>query len=132
MKHVYLSKEFARQARRGAVSDEALLEAAGCAEAGAIDADLGGHLIKQRVARDGKGRSGGFRTIIAYWRGERAIFLHLFAKARQANIGRVELETLQKLARLYDGLADEQLDALVASRGWRKVERKDGEEEDLS
>lgn len=87
---------------------------------------------KQRVARDGKGRSGGFRTIIAYWRGERAIFLHLFAKARQANIGRVELETLQKLARLYDGLADEQLDALVASRGWRKVERKDGEEEDVS
>lgn len=129
---MYLSKEFARQARRGAVSDEALLEAAARAEAGAIDADLGGHLIKQRVARSGKGRSGGFRAIIAYWRGERAIFLHLFAKAHQAKIGPVELEALQKLARLYDGLADELLDALVTSRGWRKVEKTDGEEEDVS
>ena len=64
MKHFYLLKEFAREARRSGLSDDALREAVDRAEAGTVDADLGGGLIKQRVARSGEGRSGGFRTII--------------------------------------------------------------------
>ncbi|MCY3994976.1 MAG: type II toxin-antitoxin system RelE/ParE family toxin, partial [Rhodobacter sp.] len=35
-----------------------------------IDADLGGGVIKQRIARRGGGRSGGFRTILLFRRGE--------------------------------------------------------------
>jgi hypothetical protein len=31
-----------------------------------VDADLGGGLIKQRVARKGKGKSGGYRMLVAY------------------------------------------------------------------
>jgi hypothetical protein len=88
MKHAYLTKEFARLARRGGLTDDGLAEAIDRAEDGKIDADLGGGFIKQRVARPGKGRSGGFRTIIAYRKGARAIFLHLFAKARQANLSK--------------------------------------------
>ena len=113
--HVYLSKEFARQARRGAVCDEALLEAVGLAEAGAIDADIVATSIKQRVARAGRAARAA-SIIIAYWRGGRDLPAS-FAKARQANIGRVELETFQKLARLYDGLADEQLDNSLPAAG---------------
>jgi hypothetical protein len=124
VRHFYLPKEFGREARRSGLADEALAEAVDRAEAGKIDADLGGGLIKQRVARSGKGRSGGFRSIIAYRRGERAIFLHLFAKAQRANIGSAELETFRKLARLYDGLVDAQLDELVNRRGWRRIERE--------
>lgn len=123
MRHLFLTKEFARQARRSGLSDDGLLEAVGRAEDGKVDADLGGGLIKQRVARPGQGRSGGFRTVIAYRRGERAIFLHLFAKARQANLSQAELETLQKLAKAYDALDGAQLDELVAGRGWRRIER---------
>jgi hypothetical protein len=93
MKHFYLPKESAREARRSGLSDDALREAVDRAESGAIDADLGGGLIKQRVARSGEGRSGGFRTVMAYWSGERAVFLHLFPKSRQSNIGPAELET---------------------------------------
>jgi len=40
-------------------------------ERGIIDADLGGNLIKQRVARSGEGRSGGYRMIVAYRMQER-------------------------------------------------------------
>lgn len=123
MRHIFLTKDFARQARRSGLSGDGLLEAVGRAEDGIVDADLGGGLIKQRVARPGRGRSGGFRTIIAYRRGARAIFLHLFAKARQANLDQAELETLQKLAKTYDALDDAQLDELVASRGWKRIER---------
>jgi hypothetical protein len=89
MEHFYLTKEFARLARRSGLPDDRLSEAIDRAEDGKLDADLGGGLIKQRVARPGKGRSGGFRTIIAYRKGERAIFLHMFAKAQQANLGKL-------------------------------------------
>lgn len=77
MKHLYALKDFARRARKAGLGDDGLWEAVDRAERGIIDADLGAGLIKQRIARVGQGRSGGFRTIIAYWRGERAIFLHL-------------------------------------------------------
>jgi hypothetical protein len=50
------------------------------AERGIIDADLGGGLIKQRVARPGQGRSGGFRMIVVYRTKERAVFIYGFAK----------------------------------------------------
>jgi hypothetical protein len=128
----YLTKEFARQARRSRLPDEALLDAAGRAEAGKVDADLGGGLIKQRVARPGEGRSGGFRTIIAFRRGDRAIFLHLFPKSRKANLTPVELEALRDIAKPLLKLSDEQLRELATARGWKEIKRNDGKEEDLS
>jgi len=36
--------------------------------------------IKQRVARSGQGRSGGYRMLVAYREGDRAVFLYAFAK----------------------------------------------------
>lgn len=123
MQHFYASKEFARLARRSRIADDQLWEAVSRAEDGKVDADLGGGLIKQRVARPGKGRSGGFRTVIAYRKGDRAIFLHLFAKAAKGNLSAVELEVYKELAQRYDALTEEQLDLLVEERGWRKVEQ---------
>ena len=43
-----------------------LLEAVQRAESGQVDADLGGGVIKQRIARLGQGRSGGYRSIILF------------------------------------------------------------------
>jgi len=63
-----------------------------------IDADLGGGVIKQRVARQGQGRSGGFRTIIAFRSGDRSIFMYGFAKNRKANVSDDELEVYRRLA----------------------------------
>ena len=51
-----------------------------------IDADLGHGLIKQRVARRGEGKSGGYRTIVAYRARDRSVFIYGFAKNKQANI----------------------------------------------
>jgi hypothetical protein len=61
-----------------------------------IDADLGGQIIKQRVARPGKGRRGGFRMIIGI-RSDRAIFLFAFAKNERENIDQAELMTLREI-----------------------------------
>jgi hypothetical protein len=62
-----------------------------------IDADLGGGLIKQRVARPGQGRSSGYRVIVAYLRKERAVFLYGFSKNERGNIGSDELTELRQL-----------------------------------
>lgn len=113
MDQFYLSKEFARLARRNGLEDEDLREAVDRAERGLVDADLGGLLIKQRVARRNQGRSSGFRTIIAYRRGTRAVFLHIIEKSRQATLSPVELETYQDLAKLIDRLTDAELDEQV-------------------
>jgi len=86
-----------RYARRERISHKALLEAVERAECGLIDADLGGVLIKQRVAREGQGRSGGYRTIIAYRRAGRAVFLIGFAKSMRANIGQDDIAELRKI-----------------------------------
>jgi len=63
---IFKTKSFVRFARRERISDASLCEAIRRAERGLIDADLGGGVIKQRVARAGQGRSGGFRVLIAY------------------------------------------------------------------
>jgi hypothetical protein len=65
---------------------------------GLIDADLGGGLIKQRVARAGKGRSGGYRMLIGYRLKDRALFLYGFAKSEQENISAGDLSSWRDLA----------------------------------
>jgi hypothetical protein len=74
-----------------------LLEAIDRAERGVIDADLGGGLIKQRLARPGQGRSGGYRLIVAYRVKGWAVFLYGFAKNDLDNISPDQLQTLRTI-----------------------------------
>jgi hypothetical protein len=64
-----------------------------------IDADLGGGVIKQRVARPGQGRSGGFRVLVAYRAKSRSVFIFGFAKNERDNISDEELATLRDVGR---------------------------------
>jgi hypothetical protein len=95
---VFKTKWLARFANHERIADASLLEAVTRAERGLVGADLGGGLIKQRVARRGKGRSGGYRMLIAYRLRKRAIFLYGFAKNERANISADELLTARKIA----------------------------------
>jgi hypothetical protein len=83
---IFKTKWLRRYARRERIADHRLREAIERAESGLVDADLGGGVIKQRVARDGQGRSGGYRMLIAYRAGDRAVFLYGFAKRERENI----------------------------------------------
>jgi hypothetical protein len=98
---VFKTKWFARFARGERISDPSLCEAVRRAERGLIDADLGGGVIKQRVARPGQGRSGGFRVLIAHRVGERSVFLFGFAKSERENIERDELASLREIAKAW-------------------------------
>ena len=109
----FKTKAFARFANREGLEDAALCEAIRRAQEGLIDADLGGGVIKQRVARKGGGRSGGFRTIVVFRRGELAFFVYGFAKSDRANLRRDELATFRLLADEYLAL---NRDALTAAQ----------------
>ena len=94
----FKTKAFARFAAREGLEDAALCQAVRRAGKELIDADLGGGVIKQRIARKGGGRSGGFRTILLFRRGELAFFVCRFAKSDRENQRRDELVTYRLLA----------------------------------
>jgi hypothetical protein len=112
----FKNKAFTRFADKAGISDVALCRAVRDAERGLIAADLGGSIIKQRIARLGQGKSGGFRTLIVYRAATRAIFVHGFAKNERDNIEKDELVALKKLASELLAYNDKTL-ALVVTSG---------------
>ena len=113
--HSFKTKPFARFADREEVEDAALRDAVRRAGRGLIDADLGGGVIKQRIARRGQGRSGGFRAIVLFRRGERAFFVYGFAKNNRENLRRDERKAFRMLAGEMLGLDEAGLGAALAN-----------------
>jgi len=126
---VYVTKEFARFARKVGLADAKLLQAAQDVAAGHYDADLGGGVFKQRVARQGSGKSGGFRTIILFRVGSHSFFAHGFAKSDKANVSAKELKALKRLADVLLGFSEEQLEAAQTAGELNEVENDGGDEE---
>lgn len=119
---IFKNAWFARFARKQEIPDAVLRDAIRRAEQGLIDADLGGGVIKQRVARPGQGRSGGYRTLIVYRQAQRAFFVYGFAKSQQANIGDEEEAAFKQAARYVLELTDEQLAALIQNGQFSEVD----------
>ena len=110
---IFKARSFEKFAQKNDISDSALLHAIERAEKGQIDANLGKDIIKQRVARKGEGKRGGFRTIILLRTSVRAIFIYGFAKNEQENITEIHQADLRKLASTLLNLSDETLEKLV-------------------
>ncbi len=118
---VFKTKWLARLARRERLSDASLAEAVERASRGVIDAELGGGLIKQRVARAGQGRSGGYRMVLAFRMRDRAVFLYGFAKSERENIEPDELLSLREIAAGWLGADMEQIMQSVAAGALMEV-----------
>ena len=125
--NVYKTKEFAKFARKADLGSAALLEAAKAVASGKGDADLGGGVFKQRIAREGGGKSGGFRTIILFKVGGHSFFVHGFAKNAKANITPKEVKALKTLAATFLGLGAEALNKASAAGEIAEV-TNDGED----
>jgi len=110
---IFKSKWFQRFARKEGIEDAALREAVHRAEKGQVDADLGGDVIKQRIARPGQGKSKGYRTIILFRRGAKAFFIYGFPKSQRANINDDEEEQFKEAAKHVLSLMEEQLSELL-------------------
>jgi hypothetical protein len=124
---VYKTKEFSKFARKADLASAELLDAARSVASGQWDADLGGGVFKQRIAREGAGKSGGFRTIILFKVGGHSFFVHGFAKNEKANITPKELKALKGLAAAFLGLDAEALEKACDAGEIAEV-RNDGED----
>ena len=67
-------------------------------ETGLYEADLGGGLLKKRIARRGQGKSGGYRTLVATNKANRWFFVFGFPKNERSSIDKDEEDALKKLA----------------------------------
>jgi hypothetical protein len=110
---IFKSKWFARFARKERIGDERLRQLIEDAEAGKIDADYGDGVIKQRIARPNEGKSGGYRAIVIFKRGERSFFVYGFAKNEQDNIDESDERDFKELAKVLLEAPDEDLESLV-------------------
>jgi hypothetical protein len=126
--HVYATKSFRRFQRKEKIVDATLWDAVVRANDGLIDANLGGGLVKQRVARKGQGKSGGYRTILAYRSRERAVFLYGFAKNQRDNIEADELEDWRAIGSSLLRASTEAIERAIADEELMEVYR--GTEDD--
>ncbi len=92
---IFKSNAFNKWATKERLSDNALRAAVVEIERGL----MGGHVFKKRVAVDGRGKSGGVRTLLAYRANNKAFFVYGFAKNARANISEDELKALKNLAK---------------------------------
>jgi hypothetical protein len=119
---VYKGKAFVRFAKRARISDADLWQAAQRANQGLADADLGGGVIKQRIARAGEGKSGGSRSIILFKKNHRAVYIYGFEKKDAANIDRRELEAFRELAEVILNYTDAEMGQRVNDGALFRVE----------
>lgn len=122
---VFQNGWFRKFARKQRISEAALCEAVARIQAGLVDVDLGGGLLKQRVAREGGGRSGGYRTLLAFRVETRAVFVFGFAKSDQDNVSEDDERELKKLAKLVLGFDEDEMDRLVATGKFDEVRCSD-------
>jgi hypothetical protein len=103
---VFKTRWFSKFARKENMEDSKLAEAISEIEAGLVDADYGGGLIKKRIAREGGGKSGGYRSIVAYRSETRSVFVYCFAKNDRDSLNKHEVSEFKKAAAIYLGLSE--------------------------
>jgi hypothetical protein len=107
---IYTTRWFDRWARKQGLPPPSLCAAVHEMTAGLYDADLGGGLLKKRIARTGQGKRGGFRTLVATNKGSRWIFVYGFPKNERSNIDQDEEDALKHLAAHLLALTAQALD----------------------
>ena len=113
MKRVFKTRHFSRWMRKTELADSVLCRAVAEMVQGLIDADLGGGILKKRVALAGQGKRGGARTLVATNKGNRWFFVYGFEKNDRANIAADELQALQDIAEQLLTRSGVQLDEAV-------------------
>lgn len=110
---IFKTKTFAKFAKKKQIMDEDLIDAVERANQGLIDANLGGNVIKQRIVKQGQGKSSGYRSLILYRINNNSYFVAAIEKSDRENISEQEENALKLLAKVYETYREEQINALV-------------------
>lgn len=118
---VFKNKAFSKWAAKIGLNDTVLMTAVAEISEGMVDADLGSHIFKKRLAIGGRGKRGGVRTLLIYRAGDKAFFIYGFAKSVRANITAKELKALKLYAGALLGYSRAELNKAVKSGALVKV-----------
>ena len=108
---IFKYPRFNRFASKENITDDELRDIVDQLEAGQADTNLGGDVYKQRVARPGEGKSGGYRVIVYFKNEFRTFFVYGFPKSKTANISRKELKAFKIDAKEDFALTDDEIKA---------------------
>jgi len=121
-----MTKSFSRFARKARIEDAVLWHSAVRADSGVIDADLGGGVIKLRIARKGEERSGGSRAIVLFRLNVRAVFAFGFEKKDLGNISSRDLEAFRELAQVILGYSNAEIAHQAAAGSLIEITEPEG------
>jgi hypothetical protein len=121
------TKWFAHWASKEGLSPQVLCAAVAEISQGLVDANLGGQVIKKRVALGGRGKSAGVRTLLVFKINDKAFFMYGFAKNQQSNITDKELKALKLLAAKLLAYDSRQLAIAIAAQELYEVREDDDE-----
>jgi len=110
---IFKNNWFCNIARKEGISDQRLIQTVRDADAGRTAADYGGGVIKQRIARQQEGKSGGYRIIILFRNGDKAFFVYGFAKSVLDNIDKSDVREFKRLAKIMLSVSDQQVENLL-------------------
>lgn len=116
-----MTKHFAKWAAKQNIMENELYKALEEIRSGKFDANLGGHVYKKRIRFEGKGKSGSGRTIVCYKKGDKAIYVHGFAKNEKSNLSRKELILFKEFAKVLLGLSDEKIQIALQAGDFLEV-----------
>jgi hypothetical protein len=119
---IFKNTWFTRFARKEDIDDDELREVVNQLGAGQVDADLGGGVYKQRIARSGAGKSGGYRVIVFFRNGERSFFTGGFSKSNMANISQKDLAEAKKQAKTLFSMTEDQIKAALETGVFEEIE----------
>src|SRR5579863_2657069 len=111
---IYKHRTFNQWAESEGLTDGALKNAIEELENGLYEANLGSGLYKKRVALPGKGKSGSYRTLIAFKKGTKAFFIYGFAKNIRANIDDKEEKIYRQLAKDFLNMDEATIKNMIA------------------
>ncbi|MFZ2726820.1 MAG: type II toxin-antitoxin system RelE/ParE family toxin [Methylococcaceae bacterium] len=110
MTRLFKTLHFTRWMEKTGLSDALLVNAVREMECGLIDADLGGGIVKKRIAVQGHGKRGSTRTLIATNKNDRWFFIFGFEKNERENINATELKFLKQFATKLLKTSNQELD----------------------
>ena len=122
---VFKTRLFQDWQKKEDLSDKSLCAAVDEMSRGLIDANLGGGLVKKRVARPGAGKSSGFRTLLATNKNDKWFFVYGFAKNERDNIENQEMMALKRLAAALLGMDANTIDKLLADKELKEICRNE-------
>jgi hypothetical protein len=121
---IYKTRHFARWARKSGLNDSLLETAVLEIQSGLLEADLGGGIVKKRIALPGRGKRGSTRILLATNRDDRWFFVFGFEKNERENISDNELATLKMLAKDLLGMTAAQITVAIGEGSLVEVEHE--------